>query len=140
DRTKLDAQQLLAYSKDLQQLPALPLMADAVDLFERFMVLDIVMIVNRHGLQYLDGVVGGVDGKMSDPAYKKFEEAINWDPALRNANKWFDRLAGAMRAKDRAAKVKQLDALMLEAKALNNQRTAQGALAKAFTGAGATPE
>src|SRR5439155_19859350 len=36
DRTKLDAQQLLAYSKELQQLPALPPMADAVDLFERF--------------------------------------------------------------------------------------------------------
>jgi hypothetical protein len=107
DRAKLDAKRIEKCLRDLQKLPPLPDLAEKVNLGERFVFLDMVMLIARHGLDYLE-VLGG--GKPSEP--NPFAELMlagtDWDPALRNANKWFDCLVAILRNPDRASRVKEL--------------------------------
>jgi hypothetical protein len=104
-RAKLDAKQTLACLNDLQKLPPMPAMADKVDLGERFVFLDCVMLIRRHGIQYLDALAKGGTPK----AAPRPLDGIDWEPALRNGNRWYDRMAVAMRLKDRSAREKELN-------------------------------
>jgi hypothetical protein len=140
DRAKLDAKRIKACLSDLQALPPLPPAADRVDLGERFMFLDSVMLLDRHGLRYLEGLAGGKVDKGPDPKLKDFQQNIDWDPALRNANRWYDRLAAAMRLKGRGAREKQLDQFEEELKTLKAKLANSEDLAKVLLGAKQPPE
>jgi hypothetical protein len=133
DRAKLDAKQIKQCLRDLQELPPMPVPADKVDLGERFMFLDTVMMVDRHGIGYLEGLLG----KGPIPLAKRIPDDIDWDPALRNANRWYDRLAAAMRLKDRGSREKQLDQIEQELKAVKKALVDSGEVAKF---AAASPE
>src|SRR5205823_12780785 len=65
---------------------------------------------------------------------------IDWDPALRAANQWFDRLAAATRLTERSARTQRLAQLAKELKELKAKLTDIGALAKAVAGTDATPQ
>jgi hypothetical protein len=137
DRTKLDAKQIRACLQDLRNLPALPPVADSVDLCERFSFLQTVTLVDRYGLQFLEGLSGGGQKEVS-PVLKPWEGKIDWDPALRNGNRVFDRLTAALRLKERPAREKQLQQVILELKELKAGTVE--ALTKALQDPKATPE
>ncbi len=105
DRTGLTVKQCLACAKDLQGLPPMPSLADKIDLGERFIFLDCVQLVRR-----------GNNAKED-----KALAAIDWEPALRNSNPWYDRLAAAMRVKDRAKREEELDRIEEDRKALDKK-------------------
>lgn len=118
-RTRLSAKQIQNCLDDLQKLPPMPAMADKVDLAERFMFLELVTMIDRGGIQCLN-VLGGGRGIPNDLA-DRFLENIDWDPALKNGNRWYDRLVAAMRLKDRAAREKKLSTMEAELKALKGR-------------------
>jgi hypothetical protein len=114
----LTAPQIQACLRDLQQLPALPAVADKIDLGERFMFLDIVMMTNRQGFQYFEGLTGGPPPEDPDPRVKQLLDDLNWDTAMRNGNRWYDRFVAVMRVKDRDSRHKQLGKIDAELRML----------------------
>jgi hypothetical protein len=115
DSTRLEAKQLQACLHDLQQLPPLPSMADSLDLFARLTFLETVTLVDRHGLPYVEKLGGNGNGwKDLGRALKQWQDKINWDPALRNGNRIFDRLAAAVRLPDRAARENQVRQIRID--------------------------
>jgi hypothetical protein len=121
EKSDLKTEQIRARLQDLRNLPAMPPVADKVEVGERFMFLDIVMMFDRGGLQVLEGLAGGAP-KEPDSLTKMMnfflQNNLDWDPALRNANRWYDRLAKAMRGKDRATREKELKKIDRELKLL----------------------
>lgn len=121
---KLDAKRIQACLRDLQRLPPFPPFADHLDYGERFFLLDAVMMIDRQGLNAFEGFSAtgkqdsGFAGSVERFVQQWFMHRINWDPALRNVNKWFNRLSDAVRLKDRAARHKQLRQINDELKEL----------------------
>jgi hypothetical protein len=118
ERAKLNAKQVQERLKDLQALSPLPPMADKIDLGERFMFLDSLQLVRRGGLGMLEGLAGGPPPKKPDADGEKFLARIDWAPALRTGNLWYDRLAAALRVKDRPGREKALDKIEADLKTL----------------------
>jgi hypothetical protein len=96
---------------DLQKLPPLARIADKLDICERFMLLDAVMMLDRCGVQRVAML------SVADEALDK----IDWDPALRTVNRWFDRVAAALRDKDRASRQRKLDRIDRDLKTLQKK-------------------
>jgi hypothetical protein len=130
ERIKGDSKRIESSLRDLQKLPPTPERAEKVNLGERFMVLDTIMMVDRHGFKYLEALSDGHD-KEANPQGEKLAalilKDIDWDPALRNANQWFDRMTAAARGQDRPTRekdwvkiendLKSLKAKLLESRA-----------------------
>jgi hypothetical protein len=129
---RLDAKQFKSCLRDLQKLPPMPAVADKVDFGERLFFLDTVMMINRYGIEYLEGTSEGKLPKALGPQAMAVLANVDWDPALRNANRWYDRLAAAMRLNDRADREKQLDQVEKDLKELRSSVRASEALAKAL--------
>jgi len=119
--------------KDLQALPPMPLMADKIDLAERFMFLDSLQLIRRGGISTLEGFAGG-NTKKATPEELKALEKIDWEPALRNGNRWYDRMAAAMRIKDKAERDKAFDKIERELKDLKVEAAGPANLAKFLLG------
>ena len=47
----------------------------------------------------------------ADPYAEKTLAAIDWEPALRNGNRWYDRMAAASRLKDRVKREQEFDGI-----------------------------
>ncbi len=111
ERADLTSRQLLDRLKELQDLPPLMPMADKVALGERFMFLDSLQLIRRGG---------GFEGAGKKPTEEELRglDMIDWEPALRNGNKQYDRMAAAMRLPDRAAREKEFDAIGKDLKEL----------------------
>jgi hypothetical protein len=128
DRARLNAKQTKDCLRDLQGLPPVPALADRVNLGERFLFLDTVMMINRHGLEYLEGISAGRKPRAPRAKAQDTLAGVDWDPALRNANRWYDRLASAMRLQDRAAREKQFNRIDEELKGLKASLRTSGDL------------
>jgi hypothetical protein len=104
--TPLTARQIDAYRGDLQKLPRIPSPADKLDLGERFLLLDTTFVVARGGAKALRSVarVGDKDSRIEDFVTDLVWPGIDWDPALRNGNKWCSRFTAALRIHDRAGR------------------------------------
>jgi hypothetical protein len=95
------------------------------------MFLDTVMLMARQGTALLALSQGassfedlGLHNRISkeDQAKAKlFTRSVNWDPALRNANHWFDRYFVALRIADRTARELELAAIGQDLKILKKQ-------------------
>jgi hypothetical protein len=118
DGARLTSKQAKACLRDLQALPLLPVVADKIDLGERFVCLDIVMMLNWHGLDYLDRYSTNPPKGKSETWRKIVLANVDWDPALRNANRWFDRIAATLRVKNRSAREQQINALDQDIRAM----------------------
>jgi hypothetical protein len=114
EHTKPSARQVQSYLADLRKLPPHVPPADKVDLCERFEMLEVVMVVDRRG----SDLVG--DDVLRD---------IDWDPALKNANKWYDRTVSAMRIPDRAQRKMRMTELEKELKETKARVLEKGVLA-----------
>jgi hypothetical protein len=129
DGAKLDAKQAKKCLADVQALPPMPLMADKLNLAERFWFLETVMILDRDGVDYLDSISGG---RQPNPWSGKFNKSgnIEWDTALRNSNQFYNRMQATMRLKERGMRDKQLNQLEMEVRARKASLTQPGELAK----------
>jgi hypothetical protein len=111
DAGQLDAKRLKKCRADLQGLPSMPLMADKLNHTERFVFLETVMIMDREGIPYLETIAGGGEKQnLWDKMLAKIAFSnIQWDPALRNCNKLYDRMYSAMSHKERGMRQKKMD-------------------------------
>jgi len=112
ERAPWDAKRINDCLRELQKLPPMRPIVEIADLGERFSMLDHVMMVNRHGFGYIEA--------LSSASYEKtvpepkphianlFFENTNFDVALRNVNRWFDRVVPTMRLENQAARIKEL--------------------------------
>lgn len=131
DVARLDAKRIQACLGDLQKLPALPVMADKIERCERYMFLETALSLDREGLAYLERATGA---EASDWIGKLMLADVNWDPALRNANQMFSRMAAVMRLKDFSQRAKQLQEIDREIKSLRvGLRDARGLTRAVFT-------
>jgi hypothetical protein len=133
ERARLTSGQVLDGLKELQALPPLPPLADKIDLGERLVFLDTVQLVRRGGPGVLEALGDGPVGK-PDPKEVRVMERIDWAPALRNANRWYDRLAAALRVKDRARREKELGKFEDDLKALKAGVAGSDNLSKVLAG------
>jgi hypothetical protein len=114
--SRLTAKQIRACLRDLEDLRPLSPPADKVESCERFFMLDSIQQIGRQGADFL--------AKMSNRPPEELDswraalENVDWDPALRLANRWFDRLTAALLLKDRVAREKELGQLHKEVLAL----------------------
>jgi hypothetical protein len=118
DSGKLSAKQLHNCLKDLQDLPPWPPMADKIDLCERFIYLDCLQLLRSGGAKTVAGLA-----REELPLPKNREIAlalIDWTPAMRDGNHWHDRIAKALRQKERAERERELYRIEDELKALKN--------------------
>jgi hypothetical protein len=136
DLANLESQQVLACLEDLRKLPPMPTVADEIDLGDRFMLLDGIMLAARQGTPFLEGLTRDTNPPPTGFLYKSrlFTRSINWDPAFRNANRWFDRCAVALRLTDRAVRVQEIDAIARDGKLLRQHVSSIGAIQKSFMG------
>jgi hypothetical protein len=113
ERAKLDSKQILARLKDRQSLPPMPPLADKIETGERHTYHDSLQLISR-----------GADPAAGPGARKPTEEelralaAIDWDGIRRDADKWYGRMAAALRIKDRAEREKAFDEIDKELEAL----------------------
>ncbi|HYT92655.1 MAG TPA: hypothetical protein VEL76_28320 [Gemmataceae bacterium] len=141
ERSKLNAKQLAERLRDLQRLPPMPTMADRVDLGERFVFLDCVLSVASGRDAVLGGIAAG-QRKALTPKDKEALASIHWDLALRNANRWYDRAAAAMRLQDRAAREAALKELVQDAdiRGVHASKLRKQMIADALLGKAPTPQ
>jgi hypothetical protein len=120
-RAELDAKRIKDCLRDLQQLPPTAAVVDALDLGERFMLLDGTMMVARDYVQKIEDVSRSLPPAVSDAMAKGLLNDIDWDLALRNANRWCDRLVAAMRIKERALREKKINEVEKELRTLKKR-------------------
>jgi hypothetical protein len=112
DRAGLSAKEARACLKDLQELPPMPPLADTIDVGERFMFLDNVQLVRRGRISIKTlAAFPSFQPEKADPNADKALAAIDWEPALRNGNRLFDRMAAALRLKDRAKREQEVEGI-----------------------------
>jgi hypothetical protein len=104
-----DAKQIRAWLKDLQTLPPMPAMADKLDVAERFFYLDSVQMVRRGGFPALEALSGSLVKPEEDPPAGL--PGIDFAPALRTGNQFYDRMVAAARLKDRAEREKAWESI-----------------------------
>jgi hypothetical protein len=81
------------------------------------MYLDCVQMVRRRGFGAMESLAGGRSKEPGLLELKRMAQ-IDWEPALRNGNAWYDRLAAAFRIQDRTARQAELARIEEEVKAL----------------------
>jgi hypothetical protein len=114
EHAKLTSKQVLACWADLEQLPPMATTAEKMDLGERFILLDTMMLTARHGLAFLENLSSSGDRmpiESNRPIDRLFTRGTNWDPALTAANRWCDRIVACLRMTDREARTQEIAAI-----------------------------
>jgi hypothetical protein len=112
----LSSKQTMAYLDELQKLPPMPTVADKMDLGERFIVLDLLMNFARQGTPFLQSLTESGNVPQTNRGFRSrlFTYSVDLDPALRNANRWYDRCAACARIKDRSTRQLEIAAITSE--------------------------
>jgi hypothetical protein len=109
ERARLTGHQLSDRLRDLQGLPAMPGLADHAHLGTRLTFLDAVMTVERGGFRAFERLrLADFAPRLPALVTERSWTDINWDPTLRDANRLYDRLGGALRLKDYRKRAKHL--------------------------------
>ncbi|MEX2026028.1 MAG: hypothetical protein WEH44_01985, partial [Pirellulaceae bacterium] len=116
EHAPLDVRQVKQHLKDLRALPPLAACADKIDLGERFLYLDGLQLIRRGKVSLVRGLAGREE--KPSPEELKALAAMDWEPALRAGNRWFDRLVAALRIEDRARREATLDQLVTDVQKL----------------------
>lgn len=106
-RAPLTSKQLIEHLKELQSLPPTPHPTEKVELGERLMCLDSIQHVRRSGFDVLRKEPSAPEP--CDPL-----DMLDWGPALRTCNMWYDRRVVAMHIKDYSARQKEFDKIEAE--------------------------
>lgn len=83
--------------EQLERLPAFPALADTIDLGERVQSVSLVCDAARLGVTRFE-MLAAVSGQIP----KVPASLVDWDYALREVNRWYDRAAAAQRLSNRA--------------------------------------
>jgi hypothetical protein len=96
---KFSSGRLAEWLNQLKALPPIQSLATAFDLGERFMVLDTYQAVVGGGIMQLKAAPGswGEDPSVDSIWDRFFTRSVDYDPAFRNANIFFDRCVAATR-------------------------------------------
>lgn len=119
DKAKPDAKRLEHCLRELRGLAPFPDPVELIDFAERLTMLDCAMLVDRYGFHYLERIarIESADKTVSQRLYDSINEvfwrAVDWDPAMRDMNRWYDRVVAAMRDKDRISRDESLEQLGL---------------------------
>jgi hypothetical protein len=108
--------------QELQLLPSMPNMAVQLDVGERNMNLDTVLMINRHGLVYLNQI-GGMSRdfpKSSNHSLNRVRKA-NWDPILKQLNQWHDKLVSIAKITNRKQRIQEVQLVNDELQRLRQQ-------------------
>lgn len=124
---KLDRKKIEKCRRDLEALPAMPGMADKLNITERLIYLDIVTNAARHGTKGLDEIFPGGLGIPADFDVSAFTKDLDWDIVLKRGNQWFDRVTAAL-AKERPERQKEIEAVEKELKDLKATITVEAAV------------
>jgi hypothetical protein len=141
ERAHPTARQAQDWLRDLQRLPPDGQVADKVDLGMRFMFLNAVMMARRRPIGTLRLLEFLATGRRP-PATAEPEppqaalNSLDCDAVLRTGNRWYDRVAAALRVKDRAAREKALDQIEQELKALKEDAGSVATVIDALRGGG----
>jgi hypothetical protein len=130
-----DGRKIESCLSDLQKLPTFPTLCDKINLAERFSMLETIIMVDRNGLKYLEALSDGIAkdaNPLGDEIAALITRDIDWDPALRNANKWFDRMVAAAKRTDPAARRKEWDQIDRDLRALKAKVVESGGLGEAL--------
>ena len=130
DRAGLNVTALELCLRDLVALPRIAAVADKLDLCERGMLLDIIVLTEKNGLWFLSNY--SQDGQLQGALADWILDGTDWTPALENANKWYDRLVACARERTRAARVEKLAAFRTDLVALKARATDLDEVAKRF--------
>src|SRR5262249_52882611 len=128
---KLSAQQVRERLKELQALPPLPEIGEVLNWSERCMYLETVQLVRRGGTGVL-GTLDGPKGKVKKATKEELKAlaALDWEPALRNGNKFYDRMVAALRFRDRDARDRDFKQIEDDLGVLKGKVAALGTFAK----------
>jgi hypothetical protein len=111
DGTGLTAEQCRRCMRELQQLPPLPSIAEKLEVGDRYMNLDAITMVERHGLDYLIDRSFAPPSKPVSSSERAALDGLDWDLILRHFNTWYARTVAVLRIEDRAKREAMLKAL-----------------------------
>jgi hypothetical protein len=136
DKCEYSAQQIRKCWSEIRDLPAMPTVAEKVDLTERINCLDTLMSIVRHGTPYMERLASSTSQPSGGNQFRArlFTHSIDWDPAFRNVNVWFDRCAAGARILDQAARKKEMDQITRDLKNLKLQVGDIGLIEKELMG------
>jgi hypothetical protein len=107
---KLTSDQLQRCLRDLQRLPAMPTVADKLDVYERFMFLDALMCLASEWPRIDESNAFSIKPKRTLSLKDRlFTRNINFDPALQNVNRAYDQIRDGSRLTDRNARSLEMD-------------------------------
>ncbi len=125
---RLSNSQAQTYLATLQALPALPSVTEAMDVSERFCLLDITTHISRTG--YKNELLALLDTNFVDKRLKTKidkekalqipEMPVDWDDILKRMNALYDRMVAAAGKPTFAQRMKAFDRISSELKALEN--------------------
>jgi len=101
------AEAAAAHLDDLDRLPASTPWAEILDRAERFAYLDMVRLIRSGGLDPLNQSFGAAQQDVPS-VFRELMVSADYRPALRNGNRWYDRLVRAARM-NRAARRTEFD-------------------------------
>ncbi|HTU89104.1 MAG TPA: hypothetical protein VMF69_03310 [Gemmataceae bacterium] len=111
ERVDWKAEQINKCLRELKKLPPMPSAADIMDFSERFSSLEIAMMIDRYGPEALKNLSGNAPAKELSPWAYLFRARVDYEPALRNINRWCNRITKSLRVEDRTTREKQLKQL-----------------------------
>ncbi len=110
---KLTKKQALAFAKQVDALPPLKPVADTIDTSERYMFLDSVAYLAKHGpeaIQMIQGLAAEEENTIRKTLSRfAVNSMIDWNTVMRIGNERYDTLVTAMRKEDRKEREKRLD-------------------------------
>jgi len=119
EHPKLPISLVLEYKRELAVLKPLPKLFDKIDGAERYLFLDTTFLVSQQGFKYLEQLSGGSGDGIG---IKLFDlllfNDLNWDPALKKGNAWYDRIVAALKNTDRNERIRATDEIESEVKLL----------------------
>ncbi len=126
----LPSDKILKCLKDLQALPPMPSIAEKIDITERFTYLQVIQALRKDTSKSL-GILGRTTQELTEEERKGLQK-IDWEPALKDATQWYDRIVAAMRLKERGTREKELETIDKELAALVKLSKEPGDLEKSI--------
>ena len=133
---KLDSKRLMTCLKEIRELPVFPALIEKVDLGDRFVILDIVMHAARQGIGQLPDSETSMNDLRKEDAFasRLFRRSVDWDPAFRIVNHWYDRIGAATCISDRSSRLQEMDSIRRDLQLLKVQVTSFDSAVRSFMG------
>jgi hypothetical protein len=136
DSGKPSAKQIQNYLHDLGQLRPMPPLADAVGFHERLTFVQVVLWVERGGMQALEEL----NGAAAKPARHRPVENVDWNAALRTGDRWYDRLVAALRLRNPTTREAEFARIGAAVKRLKKDLVESGDIPGVLLGGGESAE